>query len=359
MLSKLLGPRTARRVSVRRSAMALLAAAVIVAGCSSSTATPNPTTAPATAAPATAAPATAAPKKVVVGFSNILRTGCAFCADVEKSVTAAVAAKGWELYAVDNNLDANQILANADAMVTKKVDVYLDFDGGITNYAATIEKMKAANIPLIFIDGPFPDFALPNVYWMGADSGKAGTALGQYAVQYAKDNWGGQIDAVFATFQSSWPDETKKRLINAMDEISKVYPGLTMKTITISDAVLAGDKTQAEATAFLNANPGKKHLLFIATTNDVAGLAEESALDGAGRKGDGIVLSMGCDSSAQQAIRAGGDFKMSVAFGPERYGEFVIPMIEKILAGQIPPSITRAVAFTVDSTNIEKLYPKP
>jgi ribose transport system substrate-binding protein len=293
----------------------------------------------------------------LVGFSNILRTGCAFCTDVEKSVTDEVAKAGWELYAVDNNLDANQILANADAMATKGVDVYLDFDGGVTNYSATIDKMKAANIPTVFVDGPFPDFEIPNVYWMGANSGVAGKLLGEYAVKYAKDNWNGQIDAIFATFQSTWPDETKKRLTEAMSVITGLDPKLTMSTITISDAVLAGDKTQAEATAFLNAHPGKKHLLFIATTNDVAGLAEESALDAAGRAGDGVILSMGADSSAQAAIRAKGDFKMSVAFGPEKYGQKLVPLVQQILDGKTPPVITRADAFVVDASNIDTLYP--
>ncbi len=358
------GAATERARRSTLSLMASVALAVAACGGAATTAPSAATTAPSVApteAPSTAPSGTATPvaEQPLIGFANILRTGCAFCTDVEKSVTDQVAAKGWELFAVDHNIDANQILANADAMVTKGVDVYLNFDGGVTNYAATIDKMKAAGIPMVFIDGPFPDFALPNVYWMGADSGLAGTELGKYAVEYAKANWDGKIDAVFATFQSSWPDETKKRLVNAMAEISKTYPDLTMETITISDAVLAGDKTQAEATAFLNANPGKNHLLFIATTNDIAGLAMESALDAAGRKGDGIVLSMGADSSAQEAIRAGGDFKMSVAFGPERYGEFLVPVIEKILAGEIPPSITRAVAFPVDASNIDQYYPLP
>jgi ABC-type sugar transport system substrate-binding protein len=339
-------------------ALAIAALAVSLVACSGGTVAPTAAPTSATsAAPSSAAPSEAAAKPLI-GFSNILRTGCAFCTDVEKSVTEEVGKAGWDLYAVDNNLDANQILANADAMVTKGVDVYLDFDGGITNYSATIDKMKAANIPIVFVDGPFPDFANPNAYWMGANSGVAGTQLGEYAVKYAKDNWGGQIDAIFATFQSTWPDETKKRLVEAMNVISAFDSKLTMDTITISDAVLAGEKTQAEATAFLNAHPGKKHLLFIATTNDVAGLAEESAMDAAGRKGDGIVLSMGADSSAQEAIRAGGDFKMSVAFGPEKYGLKLVPLVQQILDGQVPPVITRADAFVVDASNIDQLYPQ-
>jgi len=328
----------------------ILTGTLILAACAS------PAAAPAAAPAADAAPSEPA-KVPLIGFANILRTGCAFCTDVETSLTNEVAAAGWELFAVDNNLDANQIVANADAMIAKKVDVYLNFEG-IGNYAITQPKLRDAGIPQIYIDGPFPDFEFPNAYWMGANSGVAGRIIGEYTVKYAKDNWGGEIDGIFATFQSSWPDETKKRLTVAMEVISAAYPQFTMETITISDAVLSGDKTQAEATAFLNANPGKKHLLFLATTNDIAGLAEEAALDAAGRTDDGVVFAMGADSSGQEAIRAGGAFKMSVAFGPENYGKKLVPLIKQILAGKIPPSITRADAFAVDASNIDKFYPK-
>jgi ABC-type sugar transport system substrate-binding protein len=322
------------------------------------TGTSAPTSQPSAAGPTAASEAPSQPtKKPLIGFSNLLRTGCQFCTDVETGVTTEVAKAGWDLFAVDNNLDANQIVANADAMIARKVDVYLNFEG-IGNYSVTQPKLREAGIPVIYIDGPFPDFAFKGAYWLGANNGEAGKILGEYAVKYAKDNWDGKIDAIFATFQSSWPDETKKRLVEAMNVISAFDPQFTMSTITISDAVLAGEKTQAEATAFLNAHPGKNHLLFIATTNDVAGLAEESALSAAGRAGDGVILSMGADSSAQEAIRAGGDFKMSVAFGPENYGKQLIPLVAAILNGEEPPSITRAIAAAVDATNIDTLYPQ-
>ena len=344
-------PRWPRSVAVLLSAVALVAAA-----CSGPAATTTPTAGP-TSGPTTGPTAEPTPKPLI-GFSNILRTGCSFCTDVEKSVTEEAAKAGLELFAVDNNLDANQILANADAMVAKKVAVYLDFDGGITNYTATIDKMAAANIPLVFIDGPYPDFSIKNIYWMGANNGAAGKAAGEWAVDYVKKNWGGQIDAIFGVWQSTWSDDTKKRLTSAMEVITAFDPRFTMSTITISDAVLEGEKTQAAATAFLNANPGKNHLLFLTNTNDIAGIAAESALDAAGRSGDGIIVSMGADSSAQEAIRAGGAFKMSVSFGPEKYGQSLIPIVLQLLAGETPPSITRAQAIPVDASNIDQLFPK-
>jgi ribose transport system substrate-binding protein len=298
----------------------------------------------------------------LIGFANILRTGCAFCVDVEDSINRELP-EGWQLFSVDHNVDPVQILANADAMVTQGVDVYLNFDGGITDYQVTYQKMQDAGIPMIFIDGPYPDFEQPDTYWIGAASAEAGRLLGEYAVQYAADNWGGEIDGIFATFQSNWPPETQARLIEAMNVIAETYPeyafeGTDFQNITVNDVVLDPEPTLAGASAWLNANPGKDKLLFIATTNDVHGLAEESALDSLGRTGDGVILSMGADSSAQEAIRAGGDFKMSVAFGPEKYGEKLIPLVEQILAGETPPDITPADAFIVDLSNIEEHYPE-
>ena len=309
-------------------------------------------------------PATAQDEKPLIGFSNILQTGCAFCTDVEESIKREAEARGWELFIVDNNVDANQILANADAMVTRGVDVYLDFDGGITDYSATYEKMQAAGIPVVFIDGPYPDAEQPDTYWLGANSAEAGRLLGQYAVDYAAENWDGQIDAIFATFQTTWPPETQERLIQAMKVISEAHPEFVFNSmddfsnITINDVVLDPESTLRDASAFINAHPDTDKLLFIATTNDVHGLAEESALDSLGRAGDGVVLSMGADSSAQEAIRAGGDFKMSVAFGPERYGEKLGPIVEQILAGETPEFSTPADAFVVDASNIDEVYPQ-
>lgn len=180
----------------------------------------------------------------------------------------------------------------------------------------------------------------------------------------AAANWDGEIDAIFATFQTTWPDETKARLIEAMKVISAAHPAFVFNSmddfanITINDVVLDPESTLRDASAFINANPDTSKLLFIATTNDVHGLAEESALDSLGRAGDGIVLSMGADSSAQEAIRAGGDFVMSVAFGPEKYGESLGPIVETILSGGAPEFINPADAFIVDAGNIDAIYPE-
>jgi len=294
-----------------------------------------------------------------VGFANILRTGCEFCNDVENGVTAEVADAGWELYALDHDLDANKMLANADAMITREVDVYLNFDGGITNYEATLEKMAEAEIPMIFIDGPIPAPA-DDVYWFGAHGQSAGQQMGEYALDYINNNWGGNVDGIFGIYQSTWPDETKARMVVAMDVISQQFPEWTMDTITLNDVVLEGSETQAAAAAYLNANPDAKNLLFIATTNDLAGVAVVAAMEQLGRLDAGVVLSNGGASDALAEIRdPDSPFIMSIGYFPDRYGEFLRPIIATILDGDTPAQrVNHVTHVPIDAGNIDEWYPE-
>ena len=312
-----------------------------------------------TAAPAatTAAPAPAAPAddKVVIGFSNILRTGCAFCVDVEDDVVAAFEAAGYEVFAVDHNLDANQMLANAEAMKARDVDIYLNFDGGITNYEATIETM--GDTPMVFIDGPYPAEFKPGLYHFGANGELAGQMCGNWVVDFVNENWGGDIDNIFGVWQSNWPEKEKMRLTECVRIIGEAFPGWSMDTITISDAVLEGEVTEASAAAFINANPDADHLVFITTTNDIAGLAVVDALDSLDRSDHGVIASHGGDSSAVAEIKAGGPFKMSVGYFPDRYGRSLLPIVEGILAGEQVASIHGTPHVYLDITNVNEYYP--
>ena len=314
---------------------------------------------PAAEEPAAEEPEAEEPERsALVGFANILRTGCEFCVNVEDGVERDIGGAGYDVFAVDHNLDANQMLANADAMVTRGVDIYLNFDGGITNYEATIEKMAEAGIPMIFIDGALPP-DVPDVYWFGAHGETAGTLMGEYAVSYINENWGGQLDGVFGVWQGNWPDDIKQRLVAAVNVISQSFPEWTMDTITISDAVLEGEETQAAASAYLNANPDAANLLFLTTTNDIAGLAVVAAMEQLDRLDHGVILSHGGDSNAVAEIRdESSPFIMSIGYFPDRYGEFMLPMIDAIFAGETPAKVTYVGHEPIDINNVNELYPE-
>ena len=163
---------------------------------------------------------------------------------------------------------------------------------------------------------------------------------------------------MFGVWQGNWPDDIKQRLAAAVGVISQSFPEWTMDTITISDAVLEGEETQAAASAYLNANPDATNLLFLTTTNDIAGLAVVAAMEQLGRLDHGVILSHGGDSNAVAEIRdESSPFIMSIGYFPDRYGEFMLPMIDAIFAGETPAKVTYVAHEPIDINNVDELYP--
>jgi ribose transport system substrate-binding protein len=70
-----------------------------------------------------------------------------------------------------------------------------------------------------------------------------------------------------------------------------------------------------------------------------------------------VIASHGGDSSAVAEIKAGGPFKMSVAYFPDRYGQSLLPIIEGILAGEQVASIHGTPHVYLDITNVNEHYP--
>jgi ribose transport system substrate-binding protein len=48
----------------------------------------------------------------------------------------------------------------------------------------------------------------------------------------------------------------------------------------------------------------------------------------------------------------------SIAFFPERYGEWLIPIMQDILAGNPVPSFTGSGLVAITQDNIDKYYPE-
>ena len=293
----------------------------------------------------------------VVGFANILRSGCEFCVNVEDGVQADIGGAGYEIFAVDHNLDANQMLANADAMITQGVDVYLNFDGGITNYTTTIDKMAEAGIPMIFIDGAQPPtrrrvlVRRPRRHRRNVDGRVRGQLRQRELGRPGRRRVRGLAGQLARRHQGA--------LASAVGVISQSFPEWTMDTITISDAVLEGEETQAAASAYLNANPDAKNILYLTTTNDIAGLAVVAAMEQLDRLDSGVILSHGGDSNAVAEIRdESSPFIMSIGYFPDRYGEFMLPILEAVLAGETPQRVTFVDHVPVDINNVDEFYPE-
>lgn len=350
-----------------------LAVTALVAGCSSANNAAESSSAPAdesSSAPASLAPSSAAAEATssalpeapsaggLIGFNNIGAVKCGeFCVNVENGVKEAFPAAGYEVFVTDSDIDANKMLANADIMLQKKPKLYLNFDGGITNYQATIDKFAKAGIPMFLLAGGPPPEGTPNVWWFGANSYESGVASAQAIIDYAEANWGGQIDGVFASYLSSWSDEDKDRLNGFVETLSAKYPEFTDEAITKFDGSFAGEKIQAAASAFLSAHEGQQRLVFFTPTSDQDGISIRTAMEQVGRAKDGVIATIGGDKSGRAELRDPESPIISeIGYLPETWGAQLVPIVNQILAGEMPDYKQYYDYTVLTKDNITELY---
>jgi ribose transport system substrate-binding protein len=293
-----------------------------------------------------------AAKKVTIGFTNLLKSN-PFCATVEDSCAKACAKEGWGFYALDNDLNADKALANADAMVTKKVDFVWSFQALESLGPMIYKKYADAGIPCITIDA-----GMYKTVRFGADNWGAGVVAGEWLVDYAKKNWGGQVDGVVMTWVASWSGVVLGRIDGQISAINAAFPEWNNDTITRIDTTLDPAGAEGAMRAWLNAHPNAHHILASALTNDAEALAFLAAAQAVGREQDIVIVGGGGDQTAIAELKKPDNaFKGSVAFFPDRYGEFLVPITKNMLAGipVDPDNFNEHLVLTRE--NINKWYP--
>ena len=290
--------------------------------------------------------------KLLLGFTNMLLAS-EFCATVERSIVEAAEKEGWKVFALDNNLDANAALANADLMVTRGVDFVLSFQALETLNPAIHEKYVEAGIPHFSIDGPMPD-----TVQFGADNWEAGKAGGAWLADYARKNWGGKVDGVIMSWISTWSDMVMRRAEGVIHSISQAFPQWNKDTIDRLDVVLDAEKGEAGFRAWMNAHPDARHILIPTMTNDIDGLSALTALQATGREAHAVICSGGGDPSAIAELKKSDNaFKASIAFFPEKYGQYLVPIIKDSLAGQPLKSHYSLEHIVLTRQNVREHYP--
>ena len=80
------------------------------------------------------------------------------------------------------------------------------------------------------------------------------------------------------------------------------------------------------------------------------------ALKQSNRYTNSLNIAGGCDDLGQANVKNGGE-QACVAFFPEKYGEWLVPIMEDVLAGNPVPSFTASGLVTITKANIKKYYP--
>jgi ribose transport system substrate-binding protein len=193
--------------------------------------------------------------------------------------------------------------------------------------------------------------AVPNfgVNWENAGT-EIGKSLGEIALEKGWD------PATTALVQCTNPDYGP--VVNSMFDSAPpavVEAGFAIPEENVFNLTCKVGKHETVTTDWFTANPDFEHVMFD-TIDDPSADGMINAIDKAGRADDSIIIVNGADPQGQDAIRAGKQTG-SLAFFPERYGEWSLAMLEDVLAGNPVPMEVNNPTPLITIDNIDEYYP--
>jgi ribose transport system substrate-binding protein len=305
-----------------------------------------------------------AQRRWVIAFANVTEApgvtieGTGFTGrEVRESFNLAARLHPVDLVFYDNAEDDARTVANAEAAIARKVDLYVQYHRGAAANATIGQKLKAAGIPALGINYPVPGAPLYSL-----DNAAAGRVAGEALADFAARSWSGQPTvAVIVGRISATADRVPERVRGVSDVLRQRLPSVRVTTLDTQ-----GNPAQVAPLlgAFL-ANQASRKVL-IAATDDATALAAKSAVESAGRLRDAVIVGHGVD----RTIHGGANDRKeidpsnrssivigSVAFYLDRLGYEVLPLAMRMLRGESVPSVTATPHKLITAANVFVEYP--
>jgi ribose transport system substrate-binding protein len=305
-----------------------------------------------------------AQRRWVIGFANaseepgVTLEGTGFTgADVRESFNLAGRLHPIELVFYDNQRSDARAVANAEAAIARKVDLYVQYHRGPAANAIVAQKLKAAGIPVLAVNHAVPGAPLYSI-----DNAAAGRMAGEALAQFAGQSWAGQpMVAVVIGRVTDAADRVPERVQGVTETLRKRLPAARVTTLDTQ-----GNPAQVGPllSGFLAGQPSRK--VLIAATDDATALAAKAAVEAAGRVRDTAIVSHGVDRSIhggandRKEIDPGNRSSIvigSVAFYLDRVGYEVLPLALRMLRGEPVPPYTATSHKLVTAGNVFAEYP--
>jgi ribose transport system substrate-binding protein len=305
-----------------------------------------------------------AQKRWVVAFANVTEEpgvaleGTGFTgAEIRESFLLAARVHPVDLVFYDNRRDDARAIANADAAIARKVDLYILYHRGAAANAIIAQKLGAAGVPVLAVNDPVPGAPIYTI-----DNAAAGRVAAETLVDFAARSWPGQtIVAAIIGHVSAAADGVPERVQAVAETLRRRLPAARLTTLDthgnlVHVATLLG--------AFLAGQPSRK--VLIATTDDGTALAAKSAVEAAGRLRDAVIVSHGLDRSIHggmndrkeiDPVNRGSIVLGSVAFYLDRLGYDVLPLALRMLRGEPVPARTVVPHRLVTAATVFREYP--
>jgi len=299
-------------------------------------------------------------KGKVVGFANALGA-LPFCAHVEAGIKKQIALAGGDLergwIGMDNQYNPAVALRNAAAMLSRRPDIFIQYQLDPMTNSVIAAKFGEAKIPILAID-----LAIPGAPVVGTNNYTVATRAGHAMAGLIRDKWGGwnNVDLV-VIMRIPLTEHLMLRAEGVVDALAEEF-GIDAKTdpgIVRSQGGI-GDLGQAKAAMekVLTAHPDAMRIAMTSANEQtmagfIAAMKEAGRWDPANK----IIVTIGVDELGQSLIRDGSS-DAGVAFFPEHYGEYLVPAVAALLTGNPVPPAVFVQNEVVTLANIDRWYPK-
>lgn len=288
-----------------------------------------------------------------IGFAN-LSERMVFAQQVRRSLERAVAHHGKvELLIRDNQLDRQTALQNVDWFVANGVDLIIEYhiDAQVGN--VIMDKLKRVGIPVIAVDIP-----MPGATFFGADNYRAGFMAGEALGSWIKANWQARLDILLELHARRVGASAEARLQGQREGVEAVIGPLRNDQIRCVDCPVILDEAEQTVANLLPSLPLKARIGIVAI-NDDAALGALAAFEKAGRLHQVVAVGQNADELGRAALRRPGfPFIGTTRYAPEQYGDQLLELALKILAGEpVAPAVYQKHVL-ITRANIDQYYPE-
>lgn len=290
--------------------------------------------------------------KTLVGFANLVE-GYALTTVLREGIDFAAEDRGWDIIDLDNNVDPQKALENADIMINKGVNLAIEFQYDATVMPALMEKFNNAKIPVVAVDIP-----APGATFVGVNNFEAGKLAGKWLGEYVKNNWGGDADLVIFLDSPSQGEAVALRVSGERAGFLEILPEFDQSKMIQQDGKGLPEGGLNTTRNILTAFPNAKRIILTGL-NDACVTGGISAAEQLKRTEELIAFGQGCDDVAEKYLRdnPNGPLKGSVGYFFEDYSDYIFKVLDMIVAGEKPPTELYIRTAIVTPDNVKSLPP--
>lgn len=292
---------------------------------------------------------------LTVGFCNIAETAEQHY-KIKGNMEEAAKERGWELVYMNNKLDGQTAVANADSMLLRGINYFIEFNVDISVAPTIMEKMDEANIPVIAVD-----IEHPGAVYFGADNFNVGPIVGKYLGEAVKEKWE-SADALLIIEDSISGETVLARTDNVVDGFREVFPDFADSQIFYIDGGQDPTEAQEITSNFLSAHPDLEKIA-VAPAHSTYRIGAQAAIETAGREENCLMVSQG-EYDYFEYLRATPEapewevYAATLVYDFKNYGNYCMSIIDKMEAGEEVEEYYYPTHYIIDRTNVYEFFPE-